>query len=51
MRAIVTLVNRLKSDENGTALTGHTVFLAILMIAFIAIIAAASQWYQQWYHH
>jgi len=29
------------------ALTGHTVFLAILMIAFIAIIAAASQWY----HH
>ena len=45
MLGVVTLINRLKSDENGTALTGHTVFLAILMIAFIAIITAASQWY------
>jgi len=45
MLAIVTLINRLRSDENGTALTGHTVFLAILMIAFIAMIAAVSQWY------
>ena len=46
MLAIVTLIDRLKSDENG-ALTGHTVLLAIVIVFVIAIIAGVSEWY----HH
>jgi len=46
MLARVTLINRLKSDENG-ALTGHTVLLAIVIVFVIAIIAGVSEWY----HH
>ena len=47
MFAIVTLIDRLKSDENGAALTGHIVLLAIVIVFVIAIIAGVGQWY----HH
>ena len=47
MLGIVTVINRLKSDENGAALTGHIVLLAIVIVFVIAIIAGVGQWY----HH
>jgi len=44
MLAIVTLINRLKSDENGASLIEYTVLLAILLVAVIAVIAGVGQW-------
>jgi len=49
MRGIVTVINRLKSDENGASLIEYTVLLAILLVAVIAVIAGIGQWIStQW---
>jgi hypothetical protein len=47
MLAMVTLINRLRSDENGASLSGQIVVLAVLIAAVIAFIAGIGQWY----HH
>ena len=44
MRRIVTLINRLRSDENGLALGGQIVVLAVLITAVIAFIASVHEW-------
>jgi pilus assembly protein Flp/PilA len=42
--ALISLLNRIKKDENGAALIEYTVLLGILLIAVIAIIAGVGGW-------
>ena len=44
MLGIVTLINRLRSDENGATLGTQVVVLAVLIAAVIAFIAGAYEW-------
>ena len=44
MRRIVTLINQLRSDENGLALGGQIVVLAVLIAAVIAFITGVVEW-------
>ena len=44
MRAIVSLMKQLKSDEDGASLVEYTVLLAILLIAVIGMIAGVGGW-------
>jgi pilus assembly protein Flp/PilA len=49
MRSLISLMNQLKSDEDGAALIEYTVLLAILLIAVIAIIGGVGGWIStQW---
>jgi pilus assembly protein Flp/PilA len=49
MRGLVTLIKRLKSDEDGATLLEYTVLLAIILVAVIAIIGAVGAWINtQW---
>jgi pilus assembly protein Flp/PilA len=44
MRALVNLVKKLKSDEDGAALIEYTVLLGILLVAVIASIGTVGTW-------
>jgi hypothetical protein len=44
MLGMVTVINRLKSDESGSALSGQIVVLAVLIAAVIAFIAGVYEW-------
>jgi pilus assembly protein Flp/PilA len=49
MHAVISLIKRLKSDEDGATLLEYTVLLAIILVAVIAIIGAVGQWVNtQW---
>ncbi len=44
MRAVMKLINQLKSDEDGAALIEYTVLLGIMLVAVIAIIGGVGSW-------
>ena len=44
MRSVATLMNQLKSDENGATLIEYTVLLGIMLVAVIAIISGVGAW-------
>jgi pilus assembly protein Flp/PilA len=49
MRYIVSLIKKLKSNEDGASLIEYTVLLAILLVAVIAIITGVGGWIlNQW---
>jgi pilus assembly protein Flp/PilA len=49
MHAAISLIKRLKSDEDGATLLEYTVLLAIILVAVIAIIGAVGTWINaQW---
>jgi hypothetical protein len=48
MRGIVTVINRLKSDENGATLGAQVVVLAAVTVAVIAIITGIGH---EWIKH
>ena len=49
MHAVMSLIKRLKSDEDGATLLEYTVLLAIILVAVIAIIGAVGSWINtQW---
>jgi pilus assembly protein Flp/PilA len=49
MHAVISLIKRLKSDEDGATLLEYTVLLAIILVAVIAIIGAVGSWINtQW---
>jgi pilus assembly protein Flp/PilA len=44
MREVLTLLTRLKSDEDGAALLEYTVLLVIILVAVLGVIAAVGAW-------
>jgi len=49
MRYIVSLIKKLKSNEDGASLIEYTVLLAILLVAVIAVITGVGGWIlNQW---
>ena len=49
MRWLSLFVDRLKSDEKGTALIEYTVLLSILLVGVILVIVAVGGWISgQW---
>ena len=44
MSKVVSLINRLRRDEDGAALIEYTVLLGIMVVAVIATIIAVGGW-------
>ena len=44
MSKVVSLINRLRRDEDGAALIEYTVLLGIMVVAVIATIIAVGTW-------